>query len=400
MYDFNSYYDRRRNGSSKWLRMNELNEQPKDDVIPMTTADMDFPTCPEIITAIQEYVATEVLGYSNPTAGYLESVKNFFEKEYNYFIDEEWIVTTPGIVPALATSVRAFTEENEGIIVLSPVYNPFYDAIESQNRRIEDCALLLEDNRYYIDFEELEKLAKKDDVKMLILCSPHNPGGRIWTKAELQKMIDIALANDVLIVSDEIHADIKLNGHIHHVLSTVDKRIEDHSIICTAASKTFNIAGLQCSNIVISNPALREKFIDTNLATGVERANVLGMVATQAAYEKCEDWLKEMIKVIEHNQNVVTSFFEGLSQKFKVMEQEASYLAWIDYSELNIDDAVFNEFLATDCDFYINSGEMYGEASRYFIRINVGLPTEKLQENLDRFKVGLEKKFSKELVSC
>lgn len=393
MYDFSSYYDRRRNGASKWLKMDDLNVQPKEDVIPMTTADMDFPTSPKIIEAIQAYVSTEVLGYSNATDGYLEAVQNFFEQEHHYFIEKEWVVTTPGIVPALSTCVRAFTKENEGIIVMSPIYTPFYDVIKMQNRRVEECALLLKDCRYYIDFDSLEALARKPDVKMLMLCSPHNPGGRIWTKEELQKVIDIALAYDLLIVSDEIHADIKLYNHSHYVLPTVDQRIENNSIICTAASKTFNIAGLQCSNIFISNPELRQQFIDTNLAAGVERANVLGMVATQAAYEHCHDWLSEMKAVIEQNQNVVTKFFEGLSPKFKVMKQDASFLAWIDYRELKIDDKVFNDFLVHDCDFYINSGDMYGEASKYFIRINVGLPTEKLQENLERFRIGVEKKF-------
>ncbi len=393
MYDFSSYYDRRRNGSSKWLKMNALNESPKADVIPMTTADMDFPTCPAIIQAIQDYVATEVLGYSNATDSYLQSVQNFFKEMHHYTVEKEWIITTPGIVPALSTSVQAFTDENDGIIVMSPVYTPFYDVIRMQNRRIEECALLLQNNRYEIDFDSLASLAEKPDVKMLMLCSPHNPGGRIWTEAELQKIIDIALTYDLLIVSDEIHADIILDGHTHRVLPTVDKRIEDQSIICTAASKTFNIAGLQCSNIFISNPILRQQFIDANLALGIERANVLGMVATEAAYNDCRDWLEEMKQVIETNQDLVTDFFESLSPKFKVMKQEASFLAWIDYEELAIDDQTFNDFLIHDCDFYINSGEMYGEASRYFFRINVGLPTEKLKENLDRFKIGMEQRF-------
>ena len=393
MYDFSSYYDRRRNGSSKWLKMDALNREAKADVIPMTTADMDFPTPPKIIEAIQEYVATEVLGYSNATDGYLQSVQNFFKEEHQYTIEKDWIVTTPGIVPALATCVRAFTEEDEGIIVMSPVYTPFYDVVQMQNRRVEDCALLLKDNRYEIDFASLEALAKKTDVKMLVLCSPHNPGGRIWTKEELQQVIDIALTHNLLIVSDEIHADIKLYGHTHAILPTVDSKIEQQSIICTAASKTFNIAGLQCSNIFIPNPILREQFVNTNLALGIERANVLGMVATQAAYDHCGDWLQEMKAVIEKNQDVVTAFFEQLSPKFKAMQQEASFLAWIDYGELGVDAETFNDFLVHECDFYMNSGDMYGAASEHFIRINVGLPTEKLKENLARFKVGVEKKF-------
>src|SRR5699024_7092239 len=191
IYDFTSYYDRRKNGSKKWLKMNKLNKNPKEGVIPMTMADMDFPTCPKIINAIKNYVSSEVLGYSDPTNAYLNSVKKFFKERYNYIIKKEWVVTTPGVVSALSTSVRAFTKESEKIIVMSPVYNPFYNVIEMQKRQIEDCALHLKRNRYYIDFDKLEDIAKKPNVKMIFLCSPHNPGGRIWTREELQKIIDI-----------------------------------------------------------------------------------------------------------------------------------------------------------------------------------------------------------------
>jgi cystathionine beta-lyase len=375
------------------MKMNAVNENPRDGVIPMTMADMDFPTSPHIVQALQDYPATEILGYSNPTDAYFASVQNFFQTQHNYWPEKDWIVTSPGIVPALSTSVRAFTKENEGVIVMSPVYNPFYEVVETQNRRIVDCALKLKDNRYYIDFDKLENLAQKSDVKMLLLCSPHNPGGRIWTEEELQQIINIALAHNLIIVSDEIHADINLKGKKHFILPAVDPRIENNSVICTAASKTFNIAGLQCSNIFIANPDLRKKFVDTNLAAGMERANVLGMVATKAAYDHCHDWLAEMKTVIEHNQDVVTAFFKKLSPKFKVMEQDASFLAWVDYSEVEADADAFNDFLVRECDFYVNSGGMYGESAKNFIRINVGMPTAQLQENLERFKRGVEEKY-------
>lgn len=389
-YDFTSYYDRRRNGSGKWAVMHE---DATEDTIPMTMADMDFAMCPNITHALKDYMSTEILGYSNPTTAYLDAVQTFFKTEHDCSIEKEWIVTTPGIVPALSTSVRAFTKENDGIIVMSPVYNPFYNVIKMQNRRIEECGLLLKDNRYYIDFEKLEMLAQKDDVNMLMLCSPHNPGGRIWTKDELQKIIDIALNHNLTIVSDEIHADISLHGKKHYILSSVDKRIENQSVICTAASKTFNIAGLQCSNIFIPNTNLRNTFIDANLAAGIERANVLGLVATKAAYNHCHDWLIEMKSIIEHNQQIVASFFKNLSPKFKVMEQDASFLAWVDYRELHVDHEEFNSFLAKKCHFFVNDGNMYGDAAKYFIRINVGLPTKKLQENLERFKQGVEEQY-------
>lgn len=391
VYDFTSYYDRRKNGSVKWLKMNELNENPSNDVIPMTTADMDFPTCPKIVDAVTNYVSTEVMGYSVPTDAYLESTKDFFNDMHHFSIEKEWIVTTPGIVSALSTSVRTFAKKGEGVIVMPPVYNPFYEVVENQHRRLETCPLFLKNNRYYMDFNKLEKLAKKNDVKMLLLCSPHNPGGRIWTKEELQQLIDIAIDYNLIVVSDDIHADINLKGKQHHILPTVDTKIAQNCVICTAASKTFNIAGLQCSNIIIPNRRLRRRFVETNLAAGIEKANILGLVATKAAYDRCRDWLYEMKSIIDVNQTLVTTFFANLSPKFKVMEQDASFLAWVDYSDLNIDSKEFNRFLSKECDFYINDGKMYGSSAKYFIRINVGMPTKQLKMNLERFRLEVEK---------
>lgn len=390
-YDFEKYYDRRVNGSWKWKAIDAVNNFPKEDVVPMTVADMDFPTCPNIIEKIQNYVATQVLGYSDPTNDYKKSVQHFFERKHNYSFDTDWLVTTPGIVPALSTAVRAFTKEQEGVIIMTPVYAPFYNVISMQNRRVEECPLLLKNNRYEIDFGLLTELAEKEDVKLIMLCSPHNPGGRVWTKEELQKIADIAIDNNLLVASDEIHSDIMHNGNKHYTFCSVDDKILDYSIICTAASKTFNIAGTQCSNIFIPNKNLRELFIAANLAVGIQGANVLGMVATQAAYDECEEWFEEMKEVITKNHKIVTNFFEEMGSDWKVMEQDASFLAWVDYSDINIDRDVFNVFLANDCDFYVNDGAMFGNASKTFIRINVGLPTIKLQENLERLKRNLSK---------
>lgn len=385
MGDFTGYYNRRQNGSIKWCDVN-VKDKICENIVPMTMADMDFQMSQSIKKAIQKYTETEILGYTKPTANYLLSVQNYFKRHHQFDVQTEWIVTTPGIVNALSTSVRAYTEPGDEVLMMTPVYNPFYEVTKAQGRQVAKCPLLLQNNRYFIDFDRLAELASRQTVKMLLLCSPHNPGGRVWTKIELQKIIKIALANDLVIVSDEIHADLALNGVKHHVLPTVDQSVLDQVVICTAASKTFNIAGLQCSNIIIPNEKMREQFSQENLAVGVHGANALGLVATQTAYAQCDTWLNQVKTVIESHQNLVKVFFEQLDKRFKVMPQDASFLAWINFEDLKLPRAEFLQFLEETCQIFVNDGAMYGDEATYYIRLNVGLPRQALEENLKRFE--------------
>lgn len=393
-FNFDKSYSRRNTGSSKWEKLYSSRPDLGDDTIPMSVADMDFITSDNIVKGLCNYLENEILGYSKPTREYKQTVVKFLKNYHDYNCKEEWLVTSPGIVPALYTAVRAYTEVNDGVIIFTPIYPPFHTAVKNQNRRIEECPLINNNNYYEIDFKLLEKLASKEDTKLLLLCSPHNPGGRVWKKEELEKIAKISLENNIIVISDEIHSEIVLPGYTHTVFSKSQKDIGSKSVICTAASKTFNIAGLQCSNIFIENEELRELFIKANENVGIERANVLGMKATEIAYKEAGDWLEAVKKLIYDHHIIIEEFFEKYGSKFKVMKAESTFLAWVDFSGLSIEAEEFIDFLEEECDFFISEGSMYGDASKNFIRINLGLPTKKLIENLKGLQIGLKRKYN------
>ena len=393
-YDFKNYLNRVETGSSKWLDMCGRNPNVKEGVLPLSVMDMDFLTCPKINDALVNYINTQTLGYSRPVDSYLESVVNFFKDHHGYEGKKEWIITTPGIVSALATAVGAFTEKGDNVIVFTPVYHPFFDVIESQERNIVSCPLKYENNRYELDFELFEKTIVESKAKLVLFCSPHNPGGIVWSKEDLLKVADIVEKYELLIVSDEIHSDIVYEGNKHYLLGSVNNSIGKRAIVCTAASKTFNIAGLQCSNIFIENEEIRNKFRNFNNGIGIERANVLGMVATKAAYDNCLDWLDELKEVIQENYKVVEDFFCNYGNIFSVMKTEASFAIWINFENLNVKHEDFMTFLDNDAEFFVTNGIFFGENGRGIIRINVGLPKDKLVESFDRLKIALKNKYN------
>lgn len=385
MYDFTTITDRNITAASKWIKMYEDNHIPKEGIIPMTVADMEFLPAEEIRQALCNYINHQVLGYSRPTPIYRHTVCNFIKHYHGYEIKPEWIVTTPGVVSALATAVDAFSDPKDGVIIMPPIYPPFYEVVEGQDRVVEECPLQLVDDRYEIDFQRFEKLAKKERTKIFLLCSPHNPGGRVWTVTELRKLANLCLEYGLLMVSDEIHGDIMLTKTKHHILGSVGKDIEEHCIICTSASKTFNIAGLQCSNIIIPKEDLRNQFIHRNLMRGIERANVLGMVATMAAYEEGLDWLEELKQVIKNNVIIVEEFFNKYPHSFHVTKAEAGFLVWVSFESTGYSVEEFMNLLR-ESEFYVISGKGYGPGGEHFIRINVGLPEKELKQNLNRLE--------------
>lgn len=383
---FSTFYDRRVDGSRKWESVPVNQECEKNKIIPMTVADLDIPTSPKIVKGLNEYISNKVLGYSNPTSRYLKSVANHMKEKYNYMVESEWIVTTPGIVPALATSVRAFTEEDDGVIMFPPVYYPFYEVVEKQNRKIAACPLSLENERYIIDFDFFEKVAAEEKNKLIILCSPHNPGGRVWTKEELEKISEIAVKYDLIVVSDEIHADLTFNHKKHYILSSISEEIAARSIICTSASKAFNVAGLQCSNIIIPNDGLRESFVNENANIGVQVANVLGMKATEIAYEEGAKWLNGLMEVLETNRNLTIKYLNKADKRFKIMEPDASFLIWINIEKFNLSNEKFIKILEEECQLYVTDGNIYGDKGDHWLRLNFGMPTDLLEENLKRLE--------------
>lgn len=383
-YDFSVFYDRRNEGSRKWETIPECQECEENLIIPMTVADLDLHTAPEIAEYLKEYVKESVLGYSKPTESYFEAVSDYMDEHYQYPLDSEWIIPTPGIVPALATSVRAFTEPEDGVIVFPPVYDPFYEVIKNQNRQIMSCPLEVKNNRYEINFDLFEKLAANKKAKLVILCSPHNPGGRVWERADLVRISEIAEANNLIVISDEIHADMTLANHTHHLYASISEEAAAHSLVCTSASKSYNIAGLQSSNILISNQNLRKKFKEENSIIGVQCPNVLGLKATEAAYRKAGNWFEELMVLLNKNIDLTVNTLEKVDRRFKVMRPEASFLVWVNIEDFGLSDNEFIEKLE-ESNIYVTSGDRYGEEGEGWIRMNVGMPTEALEANLERF---------------
>lgn len=384
-YNFSSAVDRRKSNPSKWLKVNNTEE---DFVLPMSTADMDFELCKEIRDDLTGYISEQVLGYSRPTKEYLESVVEFFKSHHGFNIRKEWIFTTPGVVSALATAIGEFTNVGDKVIIMTPIYPPFYDVVKGQGRQVSECPMIFKDGNYFIDFELLEKQA--EEAKLILFCSPHNPSGRVWDVEELEKLGKICIDNGLVIVSDEIHSDIMLSEKKHRIIGTISSEVLDNSIICTAASKTFNIAGLQCSNIIIANEKIRSRFIAANEKIGLERANVLGMVATQSAYTNGQAWIEEVTEVIKENLRVLVNFLEKYNNLFSYVVPQASFLVWISYEKMGIDENKMCELL-DEAKCYVNLGSEYGHGGEGHIRINLGLPEKYLTENLMRLEAVLKK---------
>lgn len=383
MYNFDDLIDRRNTNCMKWDRLEEL--FGGTGLLPLWVADMDFSAPPAVLKAIKERTNHPIFGYNYSSDEYYQAVISWMKRRHNWNIDREWILFTPGVVPALSYSVKAYTEPDDNIIIQSPVYRPFYTTIENNGRNIITNPLIYRDGRYFMDYEDLE--AKIDSkTKLLILCSPHNPVGRVWTKEELTKLGEICLKNDIIIISDEIHFDIVYKGYDHTVLANVSPEIRERCIICTAPSKTFNIAGLQISNIIIPNNELREKYSLELEKDHIIRPNVFGEGALVAAYNESEDWLDSLLEYLEKNRDFFISFVDKNIPQLKVVKPEGTYLLWVDFSDLGMNSEELRDFLVNKCKLAVNPGEMFGKESGLFQRFNIGCPRSILEEALIRIE--------------
>lgn len=395
MYDFTTVYDRKKDGSMKWDCICDSQNCDCLDCFPLTMADMDFQTCPTIKNGLATYIQDHVLGYTMPTKQYLNTVAKYLSDRFIFQIHPEWIITTPGVVPAISAGIRAMTQVGEGVIVFTPVYNPFYEQIEHSGRRVVKCPMLIDDQgKYRLDLDLFEQLASEENHRLLIFCSPHNPGGRVWSKDEIQKVSEICLANGLQVISDEIHGDLALHNHQHYSFPAIHPEMAQHAIVCSAASKAYNIAGLQCSNVIIPNPLIREKFEAALGSVGIQQANALGLKATEIAYQECQDWLEAAKEVVETNHTLVVEFFSDWDSRWQVMPQEASFMGWINYQDYDILPEEMIHLLCDQCHFYVNDGRMYGPEGAGWIRLNVGLPTEALRGLLERFKETFQEKLA------
>ncbi|MEM7334884.1 MAG: MalY/PatB family protein [Chloroflexota bacterium] len=355
-----------------------------DRLLPMWVADMDFRVPQAVEAAIIERAKQGVYGYTFPTDTYFEAVIGWFKRRHNWEIEQEWITLTPGVVPAINFMVQTFTKPGDKVMVQRPVYYPFSSAVEQNDRELVVNPLIYRNGRYHIDFDDLEAKASDTAVQMLIFCNPHNPVSRIWDVDELQRLGEICLKHNVIIISDEIHCDLLFSGHQFRSMATISEEIAQNSIICTAPSKTFNLAGLSNSNIIIPNAELREAFKTTLNCCGLWGTNMFGMVATKAAYNEGGAWLDEVMAYVEANYHFMKDYLAEHLPQVRVIEPEGTYLIWADFSAFEIDPDVRKKMMMEDAKVYLDDGVMFGPEGDQFERFNLACPRSILAEALSR----------------
>ncbi len=393
-YNFNRFIDRRDSFSLKWSKeaLQMVFKKDDDDLLPLWVADMDF-ECPKpVVDALKKEAEGCVYGYNwHGTPKYLDAVTGWMNRRHQWKVDPKWIVYSPGIVPAINMMVQTFSNIGDKIIVQPPVYYPFFSAVTANGRRLLLNQLHYENQKYTFDFEDFEEKAKDPLTKIFILCSPHNPVGRVWTREELKKLGDICLEHDILIISDEIHHDLVLSGNKHTVFSTISEEFEQKTIVCTAPSKTFNLAGLQVSNIIIPNEKMRQSFINTIVhKNGIGVPNSFGIVAMIAAYNEGEEWLEQVLRYIDSNFEYLKDFIRSKIPIVKYIEPEGTYLAWLDFNSLGLNDEELKNVILNKANIALDGGKLFGAGGEGFQRINVACPKSILEETMQRIKKAID----------
>jgi len=385
-YDFETLVDRSGMGSSKWEQMKAAKSDVSEGIVPFSVADMELRNPPEIIEGLKRFLDTAILGYTLPTESYLDAVRLWMRRRHDWEIESEWILGAEGVVGAFFSAIRAFSEPGDGIIVQTPAYYPFYRAVEKNGRRLVRNPLVDTGDTYLIDYEDLERKARDPRTTVLLFCSPHNPTGRVWTTEELRRVGEICLRNGVLIVSDEIHFDLVMPGRRHKVFATVSEELADNMIVCTAPSKTFNLAGMHASNIVIPNRALRGRYRREVEASGFFSLSILGYKACEIAYTQCEAWLDELIAHVHGNHLALKAFLESEIPAIKVYGLEGTYLQWMDFRGLGLSPDRLERRLHEKAELFFDEGYVFGEEGSGFERMNLACPRSTLMEALGRLK--------------
>ena len=354
------------------------------DVLPLWVADMDFRTAPHIIEKAVADASLGIYGYTESKDDYFQAVANWYSTYFDWNVEKKWLVKTPGIVFAIGLAIKALTKEGDGVMIQQPVYYPFSEVIKDNDRKLVNNALVLRNGHYEIDFEDFEQKIIQEQVKLFVLCSPHNPVWRVWTKEELQKIGEICLKYGVKVVSDEIHSDFVYGDRKHYVFTTVDPRFEEFSIVCTAPSKTFNLAGLQASNIFIPNVQIRKAFLKQMSAVGYSQLNMIGLHACKAAYETGREWLEELKVYLKGNLDFVREYLEQNLPQIKLIEPEGTYLIWLDCRALGLPEAKLEHLIVHEAKLWLDSGVIFGKDGEGFERINIACPRAILEEACKR----------------
>lgn len=382
MYNFDKIVDRLNTDNVKY----DLREAyfGKSDVLPMWVADMDFETPDFIQEAIRKRAWHPIYGYSFRPEAYFTSIVKWVERRHHWKLEKDWILFSPGIVPALNMATLTYTKPGDGILVQPPVYFPFFSAVNNHNRKLIENQLVYQDGKYNIDFNDFEKKAK--DAKLFFLSNPHNPVGRLWTKDELQKMGKICVENDVIIIADEIHCDLVLPGYKYIPMASLSKEISAKTVTCIAPSKTFNLAGMATSSLVIEDEGLRKQFAQTIDHVHVGSGNLFGNVASIAAYTHGDQWLDELLNYIDNNFKLLGNFIEREIPDLQLIKAEATYLAWIDFSKTGLTDEEIKQKLLNEAQLGLSPGPVFGRGGEGFQRMNLATPKVNVLSALDRLK--------------
>ncbi|MDD7625508.1 MAG: pyridoxal phosphate-dependent aminotransferase [Butyricicoccus sp.] len=387
--DFDTVPNRRGTNCFKYDFAREMGMP--EDVLPLWVADMDFPTAPAVLERLHALAEHGIFGYTGVKDAYFSAVHNWYAQRFGWETQRSWLVTTPGVVFAIAIAIRAFTQKGDAILIQQPVYYPFANKVTENDRQLVVNPLVLKNGRYEMDFADMERKIVDYHVKMLLLCSPHNPVGRVWTKEELLRVGEICQKHGVLVVSDEIHADFTYAGHTHRVFASVKSEFADFTITCTAPSKTFNLAGLQNSNIFIPNRQLRHAYKKELSACGCGGTNCMGMAACQAAYEAGADWLEQLKQYLAGNLAYIRQFLREKLPEIALIEPEGTYLVWLDLRKLGLTEQQQRQLIVQDAKLWLDTGTLFGQGGEGFERINIACPRATIEQAMQRLERAVHK---------
>ena len=394
-YDFDRVHSRKNTNCAKWDAVKAI--FGSEDVIPMWVADMDFPTAKPITEALKKRAEHEFYGYTQAGPSVIESVTDRVQRKFGWKIEPEWVVFTPGVIPAISITIKALTHPGDEIILQEPVYYPFFSAVKANGCQIVTNQLKFSDGRYEMDFEDLEsKFESKtgmqfggNRIRGIILCNPHNPIGRVWGREDLKRLGDIVIGHGATVISDEIHCELLFKGYKHTPFATISKEFEQNCIVCMAPSKTFNLAGLSASSVIIPNKKLRERFNEARAGIG-HGLNIFGLAAMEAAYRYGDEWLEQLLEYLQGNLEFTLTYFTEIIPKIKPIKPQGTYLLWLDCRALGMDDKALSSFMREKAKVGLDDGFMFGAGGSGFQRMNIACPRSILKEALERIEKAVE----------
>lgn len=372
-----------------------MKRKGRDDLLPLWVADMDFRLPDEILDEFHKRIDHGIFGYTDPLDDYFDAMNHWFSTRYGYTIDSEWVTLGAGIVYALGTSVRAFTEEGDTMMVMQPVYYPFSEVIKNDGRKLVNCQLRYENNHYFIDFEKMEQMIKEENVKALIFCNPHNPVGRVWTREEMEQVAEICLKYNVVWMVDEMHCDFIFPGYEFTSCMNLDEKYREIIALYSSPGKTFNVAGLQPANIIIPNEELRKKYQWANTQAAYSQGSLMGQLAVKVCYTKGAEWVDELVEYIYENVQYMSKFVKENFPKATMVQPEGTYLVWVDFSGYGFSNEELEHLMLEEAKLWLDSGIIFGPETAQFERFNVACPRVTVKQALTQLKDALDKHLAK-----